>query len=109
MTYQENFLGRSPSLFKNGMYNDNILKITNPENQVPDFDVLCAGFPCQPFSQAGFKRDFSESKDDRGNIFFHICNIIEQKKPKAFFLENVYHILKHDEGRLLPSLKSTYV
>jgi len=105
ITYQENFLDRSPCLFKNGMYNDNILKITNPENQVPDFDVLCAGFPCQPFSQAGFKRGFSESKDDRGNMFFHICNIIEQKKPKAFFLENVRHILKHDEGRTFAIIK----
>jgi len=105
ITYQENFLDKSPSLFKSGMYNDNILKITNPENQVPDFDILCAGFPCQPFSQAGFKRGFSESKDDRGNMFFHICNIIEQKKPKAFFLENVRHILKHDEGRTFAIIK----
>ncbi len=105
ITYQNNFSAKSPSLFKNGMYNDNILKITNPKSQIPDFDILCAGFPCQPFSQAGFKRGFSESKDDRGNMFFHICNIIEHKRPKAFFLENVRHILKHDDGRTFVTIK----
>jgi DNA (cytosine-5)-methyltransferase 1 len=105
VTYQENFSKKSPKLFKSDMYNDDILKINDPDNQVPDFDVLCAGFPCQPFSQAGYKRGFSESKDDRGNMFFHICNIIAHKRPKAFFLENVRHILKHDEGRTFSLIK----
>ncbi len=105
VTYQDNFSTKSPNLFQNGMYNDNILKITNPENQVPDFDVLCAGFPCQPFSQAGYKKGFSESKGDRGNMFFHLCNIIAHKRPKAFFLENVRHILKHNDGRTFAIIK----
>jgi len=99
ITYKENFIRRSPALFANNAYNDNILSITDPSIEIPDFDLLCAGFPCQPFSQAGFKKGFSEGKDDRGNMFFNICSIIEAKRPKAFFLENVRHILKHDNGR----------
>ena len=99
ITYEANLLPLSPELFESGMYNDDIRKITDPNNQVPDFDILCAGFPCQPFSQAGFKKGFNEDKDDRGNMFFSICSIIESKRPKAFFLENVRHLLKHDDGR----------
>jgi DNA (cytosine-5)-methyltransferase 1 len=99
ITYEANLSALSPELFKTGMYNNDILKITEPETQIPDFDILCAGFPCQPFSQAGFKKGFKEDKGDRGNMFFNICFIIESKRPKAFFLENVRHLLKHDEGR----------
>ena len=99
ITYKENFIQRSPALFANNAYNDNILSITDPSTEIPGFDILCAGFPCQPFSQAGFKKGFSEGKDDRGNMFFNICSIIEAKRPKAFFLENVRHIQKHDNGR----------
>ena len=105
ITYKENFIQRSPALFANNAYNDNILSITDPSTEIPDFDILCAGFPCQPFSQAGFKRGFSEGKDDRGNMFFNICSIIEAKRPKAFFLENVRHILKHDNGRTFSIIK----
>ena len=105
ITYQENFFKISPNLFKEGMYNDDILKIKDPVSQIPKFDILCAGFPCQPFNQAGYKKGFSERKDDRGNMFFHICKIIEEKRPKAFFLENVRHILKHDNGRTFSIIK----
>ena len=105
ITYKENFIQRSPALFANNAYNDNILSITDPSTEIPDFDILCAGFPCQPFSQAGFKRGFSEGKDDRGNMFFNICSIIEAKRPRAFFLENVRHILKHDNGRTFSIIK----
>lgn len=49
---------------------------------IPKHDILCAGFPCQPFSQAGFKQGF---KDNRGILFFNILTIIEAKRPKAFF------------------------
>jgi len=99
ITYKTNLSKLSPTLFSSGMYNDDILKITDPKVQIPHFDVLCAGFPCQPFSQAGYKKGFDEEKGDRGNMFFHICSIIEAKRPKAFFLENVRHLLKHDDGR----------
>jgi DNA (cytosine-5)-methyltransferase 1 len=105
-TYKENLYKLSPELFDSGMHNDDILKIVNPKTDVPDFDVLCAGFPCQPFSQAGFKKGFDESKGDRGNMFFNICSIIEGKRPKAFFLENVRHLLKHDDGRTFAIIKS---
>jgi DNA (cytosine-5)-methyltransferase 1 len=69
---------------------------------VPDHDLLCAGFPCQPFSQAGFKKGFD---DIRGTLFFHIAEIIMVKKPKAFFLENVRHLLNHDEGKTFAKIK----
>ncbi|MGK0270029.1 MAG: DNA (cytosine-5)-methyltransferase 1 [Cocleimonas sp.] len=99
ITYEANLSPLSPELFESGLYNDDIRKITEPASQIPDFDILCAGFPCQPFSQAGFKKGFNEDKDDRGNMFFSICSIIESKRPKAFFLENVRGLLKHDDGR----------
>ena len=53
-------------------------------NSIPDFDILLGGFPCQPFSQAGLKKGFS---DTRGTLFFEIERIIADKKPKAFLLE----------------------
>lgn len=98
-TYQHNFESISKNLFKDGMFNDDILKVLTPEKEIPDFDVLCAGFPCQPFSQAGYKRGFGENLQSRGNMFFQICRIIEAKRPKAFFLENVRHLIKHDNER----------
>lgn len=104
-TYQTNFEKKSPSLFKNDLFNTDITTIKEEDikHSIPDFDVLCGGFPCQPFSQAGFKKGF---EDDRGNLFFHIAKIIEKKEPKAFFLENVRHLLNHDNGRTFKTIKS---
>lgn len=65
---------------------------------IPDFDVLLGGFPCQPFSQAGLKKGFS---DTRGTLFFEIERIIQEKRPKAFLLENVKQLRSHDKGRTL--------
>ena len=97
-TYEHNFKKISPKLFENGNFNDDIRNII-PE-EIPDFDLLCAGFPCQPFSQAGYKRGFSDNhKSERGNLFFNIVDIIEAKRPKAFFLENVRGIVSHDNGK----------
>ncbi len=97
-TYQHNFEKLSPELFSNGMFNDDI-RNANPED-IPDFDVLCAGFPCQPFSQAGYKRGFEDNHNsERGNLFFNIAEILEVKKPKAFFLENVRGLVSHDDGK----------
>jgi DNA (cytosine-5)-methyltransferase 1 len=97
-TYQYNYKSISPELFANGLFNDDIRNIM--PNDIPDFDVLCAGFPCQPFSQAGYKRGFNDNHNsERGNLFFNIVDIIEAKQPKAFFLENVRGLVNHDSGR----------
>ncbi|MBR0150140.1 MAG: DNA (cytosine-5-)-methyltransferase [Synergistaceae bacterium] len=68
------------------------------ENTVPDHDVLCAGFPCQPFSISGKMKGFD---DTRGTLFFEICRIINAKKPPVVFLENVKHMVHHNHGRTL--------
>lgn len=91
-TYQHNF---DTSKF---VFNDDIRKLS--PHQVPDHDILCAGFPCQPFSQAGLKKGFSDGADsERGNLFFCILDILEAKQPNAFILENVRHLVHHDDGR----------
>lgn len=68
---------------------------------IPDHDVLLAGFPCQTFSQAGLKKGFS---DTRGTMFFEIQRIIAAKRPKAFLLENVKQLQSHDKGRTLKTI-----
>ena len=67
-------------------------------DDVPDHDLLLAGFPCQPFSIAGRMGGFT---DDRGTLFFEIKRILEAKRPRAFVLENVKQLRGHDEGRTL--------
>lgn len=79
-------------------------------DEIPDHDILCAGFPCQPFSQAGNKKGFQDGENsERGNLFYCILDILEAKLPKAFILENVRHLIAHDEGKtfeiILKSLK----
>lgn len=63
---------------------------------IPDFDVLAAGFPCQSFSTAGSQRGFDDS---RGNLFFQVVKVVEAKKPKVIFLENVENLIEHDDGK----------
>ncbi|MEE9272080.1 MAG: DNA (cytosine-5-)-methyltransferase [Robiginitomaculum sp.] len=70
--------------------------------EIPTHDVLCAGFPCQPFSQAGFKKGF---KNTRGTLFFNILKILKHKRPQAFFLENVRHLKNHDDGKTFAVIK----
>jgi DNA (cytosine-5)-methyltransferase 1 len=72
------------------------------ENDIPDHDVLCAGFPCQAFSIAGRRKGFED--ETRGTLFFDIKRIIKVKKPKAFFLENVKGLINHDKGRTLNTI-----
>jgi DNA (cytosine-5)-methyltransferase 1 len=67
------------------------------EKMLPDFDVICAGFPCQSFSQAGKKLSL---EDKRGLLFEHILRIAKEKRPRFMFLENVKHIKKIDDGKV---------
>ena len=73
-------------------------------NAIPDFDILCAGFPCQAFSICGKQKGFYD--ETRGTLFFDICRILETKKPKVFVLENVFNLEKHDSGRTLTVMLS---
>lgn len=64
--------------------------------EIPDFDLLLSGFPCQSFSIAGKRKGFN---DTRGSLFFEICRALQIKRPRLFLLENVKGLLSHDEGR----------
>lgn len=81
--------------------------ITKAETKsyIPDnFDVLCAGFPCQAFSIAGKRGGF---EDTRGTLFFDVAEIIKEKQPKAIFLENVKGLRNHDKGKTLATILNT--
>tara|TARA_Y100001933_G_scaffold254914_1_gene297226 strand:+ start:238 stop:1110 length:873 start_codon:yes stop_codon:yes gene_type:complete len=99
-TYEFNFKDKSPELFKKGNFVGDITEVD--KDDIPDFDILTAGFPCQPFSQAGLKRGFD---DVRGTLFFDIAKIIQKKRPQAYFLENVRNLYSHDEGRTFARIK----
>lgn len=71
------------------------------EKDIPEHDILLAGFPCQPFSQAGLKKGFL---DTRGTLFFDIERILLEKQPKAFLLENVKQLKGHDRGQTLQTI-----
>ncbi|MFN6036436.1 MAG: DNA (cytosine-5-)-methyltransferase, partial [Dolichospermum sp.] len=68
------------------------------ENDIPEHDILLAGFPCQPFSICGELKGFA---DTRGTLFFDIARIIQAKKPTAFILENVKQLQGHQQGKTL--------
>ncbi|HUV50349.1 MAG TPA: DNA (cytosine-5-)-methyltransferase [Anaerolineae bacterium] len=99
-TYEANF-GEHP-------YGD-IRKIIKSE--IPDHDVLCAGFPCQPFSLAGVSKKNSLGKkhgfedETQGTLFFEIKEILRIKRPKAFMLENVKNLLSHDKGKTFETIR----
>ena len=93
-TYRHNFNhGADKALFANDdkYFQGDITKV-DPKSGIPAFDILCGGFPCQPFSQAGHKKGFS---DTRGTLFFNVEEIIRVKQPAAFFLENVRGLITH--------------
>lgn len=102
VTYEANF-GERPE----GDIND------VPLDDIPAFDVLCAGFPCQPFSIAGVskkislghKHGFQDKK--QGNLFFSLAEVIAHHRPRAFVLENVKHLQRHDKGRTFNVIQET--
>jgi DNA (cytosine-5)-methyltransferase 1 len=101
-TYEANF-GERP-------FGD-IRKISNSD--IPDHDILCAGFPCQPFSLAGVSKKNSLGRkhgfedETQGTLFFEIARIIKQKRPKVIFLENVKNLLRHDNGKTFEVIRRT--
>jgi len=97
ITYRENF---GDSYLQEG----DITKIN--KNTLPQFDILIAGFPCQAFSVAGYRRGF---EDERGNIFFQIIDVIEKQRerPQAIMLENVKNLVGHDKGNTFKVIKES--
>ena len=74
------------------------------ETSIPDHDILCAGFPCQPFSISGKQYGF---EDSRGTLFFDVARIVKEKRPKVVFLENVKNFATHDGGKTIRVVKNT--
>lgn len=108
-TYEENFKDISPDIFElhtgnlqSGklldcpLFSGDITKVD--PNSIPDHEILCGGFPCQPFSISGKQKGFA---DTRGTLFFNVLEIAKVKKPKVIFLENVKHLVHHDHGNTL--------
>ncbi len=91
-TYQSNF--------GHGFDSKDIFSL-NPY-EIPDFDMMCAGFPCQPFSQAGMEKGFD---DPRGVVFFKLLELIKVKKPSIVFFENVPNLVRHNAGRTYSFMK----
>lgn len=88
------FFNTSEELFFNDVRNIKTEKL-------PDFDILCAGFPCQSFSIAGKRRGF---EDSRGTMFFEVARILKDKRPRYFILENVKGLLNHDGGKTFQTI-----
>lgn len=82
-------------------------------SDIPDFDILCAGFPCQPFSIAGVSKKLSLHKphgfEDKtqGTLFYEILRILNERKPAAFFLENVKNLERHDKGKTFSIIRDS--
>lgn len=81
---------------------DDITKVD--ENNIPDHDILCAGFPCQAFSISGKQLGF---QDSRGTLFFDVARIVKKKQPKVVFMENVKNFAMHDNGRTIAVVEAT--
>src|SRR4030067_378019 len=75
-------------------------------SKIPEFDILLAGFPCQAFSIAGYRKGFRDEKSG-GNLFFRISQILEIRKPQAILLENVKNLKGHDNGKTFEIIEKT--
>lgn len=106
LTYQKNFRDGPDHIFAGD------IRKVDPAD-VPDHDVLLAGFPCQPFSIAGVSKKNALGRlhgfkcDAQGTLFFDLASIIERKRPKVILLENVKNLLSHDRGRTFAVIRST--
>ena len=95
-TYKNNFNTISPEIFQKDLFAKDITFVD--PSSIPEHNILCAGFPCQPFSISGAKKGF---EDTRGTLFFNVLKIAEVKKPSVIFLENVKHLVHHNNGHTL--------
>ena len=77
-----------------------------PTSEVPSTDIIVGGFPCQAFSIEGYRQGFHDEKG-RGTLFFELARIIEEKQPRAIFLENVKNLVRHDKGNTLRVILKT--
>jgi len=75
-------------------------------SKIPEFDLLLGGFPCQAFSIAGYRKGFKDDKG-RGNLFFRIAEILDERRPPAFLLENVKNLKGHDGGKTFEVITKT--
>ena len=112
MYFPQNGINIAKNLFEQFWRNRrDITKID--EKDIPDHDILVAGFPCQPFSIAGVSKKNSLGKNHgfmdktQGTLFFDVVRIINEKRPKAFLLENVKNLKSHDKGKTYRTIKET--
>ena len=113
ISYEANYRDIEPSLFKKDkkgeyLYFNEDINDADPA-KIPNFDICCGGFPCQPFSVAGLKKGF---EDTRGTLFFNIANLVKEKiqagyPPRVLFLENVRGLKNHDKGNTLKVILAT--
>ncbi len=96
-----------------GVYPYGDIRLIDPDT-IPDHDILCAGFPCQPFSIAGVSKKNSMGRatgfedETQGTLFFEIIKILQAKRPSFIFLENVKNINSHDKGRTISIIEQTF-
>ena len=101
-TYETNFFKHNKDLFYSGNFAGDITKVD--EKDIPNFDFLFAGFPCQPFSKGGYRKGF---EDTRGTLFFEVARIIKYHNPNYILLENVQNLVTHDDGRTFETICNT--